>query len=118
MAERFNLENESILDCVKINCQIPLDVTAFDQTLITYINTVFDIFIQLGITNKSFGITGPEETWSQAGISEEQNFMAKTQMVLRVKLLFDPPATTHVSEAYKEMVNELTWRATIAGGDE
>lgn len=117
MSEKFDLENESILNCVKTNCQIPLTVSAFDQILITYINSVFDIFIQLGITTQSFGITGETETWDQAGIATEQNLMAKTQMVLRVKLLFDPPATTHVSEAYKEMINEMAWRSTIVGGD-
>ena len=38
----------------------------------------------------------------------------KTYMYLKVKLLFDPPLSSSVTESFTRMIAELEWRLNVA----
>lgn len=103
---------DSILNSIKKLLGSYEDDTNFDIDLIININTVLAILTQLGVgPREGFSITGSTETWSDfidsSMVSMEQ---IKTYIYLKVKLIFDPPMSSTVIEAYKRQIDELEWR--------
>lgn len=106
----------SILTSVKKNLGIPEDYTHFDADILTHINSTLAILFQLGVgpQDKAVEIKDKSYTWDMfLGENTDLNFV-QSEIFIRVKLLFDPPATTHVAQALKSNLNELEWRAMIA----
>ena len=89
-----------------------MDVTDFDTDLIVFINSTLSNMIQLGVSDKQFRITGPSETWDQLITNENILASVKEYIYIRAKLLFDPPTSSIVMEAYKEILKEDEWRIT------
>ena len=110
---------DSILNDVKKILGIASDYTAFDIDIITHINSVFSTLNQLGIgPAKGFRITGASEQWIDF-MGDDPNYNnIKTYIFLRVRLLFDPPATSFVLTAFKEQIQELEWRINVYREDE
>lgn len=89
-----------------------MDVTDFDTDLIVFINSTLSNMIQLGVSDKQFRITGPSETWDQLITNENILESVKEYIYIRAKMLFDPPTSSIVMEAYKEILKEDEWRIT------
>ena len=89
-----------------------MDVTDFDTDLIVLINSTLSNMMQLGVSDKQFRITGPSETWDQLITNENILASVKEYIYIRAKLLFDPPTSSIVMEAYKEILKEDEWRIT------
>lgn len=89
-----------------------MDVTDFDTDLIVFINSTLSNMIQFGVSDKQFRITGPSETWDQLITNENILASVKEYIYIRAKLLFDPPTSSIVMEAYKEILKEDEWRIT------
>ena len=110
--------NESILDSVKkcINGLAP-DATYFDPDLIMAINTYLSVLtIQLGVgPEQGFYVTGKNETWQDLLGNDYMKFIAaKSYIMLRAKLQFDPPSNSTIVEEYNKEIAELEWRLTNA----
>lgn len=106
---------ESILDDIKNLLGIK-EITAFDNDLIIHINSVFMILRQLGIGPVTgFSITGYDETWSDF-LSGDLALLEsiRSYVYLKVRLIFDPPSSGSVMNAFKELVSELEWRLNVA----
>lgn len=105
---------DSILDTVKKVLQIPEDYTAFDIDIIMHINTVFGILHQLGIGPiTGFFITDKAATWGQFLDNEPLLNGVKSYVVLKVRLMFDPPTTSFAIKAQQDQVAELEWRLNV-----
>ena len=106
--------NESILNSIKKLLGITEEYTNFDTDIIMHINSVFMIRNQLGVgPSKCFRIEDEYTTWDEY-ITEDNDLDAvKTYMYLKVKLLFDPPLSSSVLEANKQLINELEWRLNV-----
>lgn len=106
--------NESILTSIKKLLGIAKEYTNFDTDIIIHINSVFMTLHQLGVgPTGGYRITGDTELWSSY-ISNESNLDAvKTYVYLKVKLVFDPPLSSAVMEANKQLINELEWRLNV-----
>ena len=104
--------NESILNSIKKLLGITAEYTNFDTDIIIHINSVFMILNQLGVgPSKCFRIEDEYTTWDEY-ITEDNDLDAvKTYMYL--KLLFDPPLSSSVLEANKQLINELEWRLNV-----
>lgn len=105
---------DSILTSVKKVLGIDEEYTAFDPDIIMHINAVFSTLQQLGIgPENGFSIVSKAETWSSF-LGEDSNLNAvKTYVFLRVRLLFDPPATGFGLDAMREQVKEMEWRLNV-----
>jgi hypothetical protein len=102
-----------ILPSVKDFLAIPDDVAAFDNTLITLINSALFIHTQL-VNIPRFTVTTGEENWTDiSGIENYQGL--QEEVCLRVKLSFDPPSSGFVTTANQERIKELDWREKIEG---
>ena len=105
---------ESILDSVKAMLGITPEQTHFDQDIIMHINSVFVILQQIGVGPKEgFTITDSSATWDEYITEDDDLDAVKTYMYLKVKLLFDPPLSSSVLEANKQLINELEWRLNV-----
>lgn len=103
---------ESILTSVKKMLGITEDYEHFDSDIVMHINSVFMILSQLGVgPANGFSISDKFATWTDFLPEDNKNFEAvKTYMYLKVRLIFDPPLSSAVMEAMKQMISELEWR--------
>lgn len=101
----------SILNDIKKMLGITDDYHAFDTDIIIHINTAFSILNDMGIgPEKPFSITNSENQWSEFISDDDTLLKVKTYIYLKVKLLFDPPSSSSVSESYTNQIKELEWR--------
>lgn len=107
---------DSILTTTKKALGISADYTAFDPDIIMHINSVFSTLNQLGVGPAvTFMIMDDTETWSEfIGTNQDINSV-KTYMYLRVRLYFDPPATSFALAAMEKQIEELGWRLNVQG---
>ena len=102
---------ESILTSVKKLLGIAEEYEHFDADLIMHINSVFMVLNQLGVgPEEGFSIQGAEAVWTDFMPAGSNMEAVKSYIHMKVKLLFDPPASGTVIESYNRLINELEWR--------
>jgi hypothetical protein len=106
---------DSILDTMKKTLNIDPSDDAFDTDIMIHINSVFLSLNQLGVGPiDGFAITGSEETWEQYLGTTDKNLSAvKSYMYLRVRLLFDPPATSFAITSYEKQIDMFEFRLNV-----
>ena len=109
----------SILNTIKKMLDVDPSYTAFDNDILVHINSALMILTQMGVGSQSdFSITGATEEWSDF-LEDKTNFDAvKTYIYLKVKLVFDPPTSSSVLQAYEKVISELEWRLNVNGDKE
>lgn len=102
---------ESILTSIKKLLNISVNDNSFDTDIIININTVFAILNQLGVGPKNgFSIKDNSSVWSDY-LEDDLNLdSVKTYIYLKVKMLFDPPTNSSITENYNKLISELEWR--------
>lgn len=105
---------ESILTSIKKLLGIAEEDTNFDQDIIMHINSVFMILTQLGVgPSKGFSIKDYDAVWSDF-IPEDFSLEAvKSYVYMKVRLMFDPPLSSAVSDAINRNISELEWRLNV-----
>lgn len=109
---------ESILTSIKKLLGINNSVTVFDTDIAFHINTVFANLIQMGVgPENGFKISSDQEVWSDFTNDDILIENVKTYVYIKVKMAFDPPASSALIEAYNSQAKELEWRLyTQKGG--
>ena len=103
----------SILNDVKKTLGLESDYDVFDQELIIHINTVFLTLNQLGVGPvEGFSIEDESATWDAYITTANQNSV-KTYIYLRVRTIFDPPASSFLVTAMQDQIKELEWRLDV-----
>lgn len=105
---------ESILTSIKKLLGIVEADTSFDVDIIIYINAAFAVLTQLGVGPIGFSITDKNDSWSDFMGDDTRYELAKSYVFLKVKTIFDPPASSTVAEAYKQMISEYEFRLKTA----
>lgn len=102
---------ESILKSTKKILGLADDYTVFDLDVMTHINSVFTTLTQLGVgPPEGYMIESDKDLWEDF-ISDDPTYNAiKSYMYLRVRMLFDPPATSYTIDAMDRQIKELEWR--------
>lgn len=106
---------DSILTSIKKLLGITEEYTHFDADIIMHINSVFMTLTQLGVgPPEGFSIKDDSAIWADF-LPEGPVFESvKSYMYLRVKLLFDPPLTSSVSDSMNRMISEFEWRLNVS----
>ena len=106
--------DESILNSVKKALGIVESYDAFDDQLILYINTALAVLVQTGVGEENFAIHDSSSKWSDF-LGEKMRALeySKTYVILRVRLMFDPPQSSGAVEQIKAMIAEYEWRGYI-----
>lgn len=106
---------DSILTSIKKMLGIADEYEHFDTDLIMHINSAFSILTQLGVgPANGFMIKDKTAVWEDFISDEAKLMLVKSYMLLKVKLLFDPPLSSAVLECYKKQIEEYEWRLNVA----
>lgn len=106
---------DSILTSIKKMLGIADAYEHFDVDLIMHINSVFTILTQLGVgPSEGFAINDKTAVWGDFISDEAKLMLVKSYMLLKVRLLFDPPLSSAVLECYKTQISEYEWRLNVA----
>lgn len=102
---------ESILTSIKKMLGITEEYDQFDPDIIMHINSVFMILTQLGVGPETgFYIEDDTATWEDFLTDPTTLQMVKSYMYLKVRLLFDPPASSVIVECMNKSISEFEWR--------
>ena len=106
---------QSILKSTKEILGLPAAVSAFDLTVTTHVNSALSSLAQLGV-GPAGGVHIEDDTtnWDALAVTSDLLDLAKVYVFLKVKSLFDPPATGFLVQAMKEQLAEYEWRLTKA----
>lgn len=110
---------ESILNSIKQLLGIDETETHFDMDIMIHINSVFSNLNQMGVgPETTFYIEDDITTWSDFTGEDAALFNnVKTYMYLKVRLIFDPPASASVLSAMERQINELEWRLNVSASN-
>jgi hypothetical protein len=105
---------ESILNSTKKILGLAENYLPFDLDILTHINAAFSILDQLGVGPEGgFFIDDATALWSDYSVPPNQLNLVKTYVFLKVRLLFDPPATSYLIEATNQQLREYEWRLNV-----
>lgn len=106
---------DSILTSIKKLLGVSEEYENFDQDIMIHINTVFGTLNQLGIgPNEGFFIEDKTMIWYDFTMSPKLE-MIKTYVYLKVRLMFDPPASSVLLESINNTIRELEFRIMLEG---
>ena len=106
----------SILNTIKKALGLDPSYDVFDSEIVMHINSTFATLNQLGVgPEDGFSIEDDSATWQDfLGVAETNKLLSvKSYMYLKVRLLFDPPATSFAIDAMKKNAEEYEWRLTV-----
>jgi hypothetical protein len=104
----------SILDSVKKALGFESEYTAFDVDVIMYINATFGPLQQLGVgPDSGFTIADNTTLWIDYISRKDILGMVQVFMYMRVRMMFDPPATSYAINAIESQISQLEWRITV-----
>lgn len=105
---------ESILTSIKKLLGIGEEHSSFDTDIVMYINAAFSVLTQIGVGPASgFAIKDANAKWSDYLNGDARLEMVKTYVYLKVRLMFDPPLNSSVTEVIKSQIAELEWRINV-----
>ena len=103
------MDDDSILLSVRKRIGPSASYDVFDTDLIVNINMCFARLCQLGVgPTTPFRITDDQATWDQF-MEGGQIDEVKQYIYLKTRLVFDPPESGTVMNAYKEEIEKLEW---------
>lgn len=104
----------SILDSTKKVLGIEQSYTVFDDDIVMGINTVFADLNQLAVgPEDGFEIEDSTALWSDFIGTDRRLNSVKTYVFLRVRLLFDPPATSFAIASMEKQIEQIAWRLNV-----
>ena len=106
---------ESILTTIKKLLGLDESYEAFDTDVIIAINTALMALMQIGVGPKiGFRIEDDEATWEDFLGSDVADLeAAKSYVFIKARLMFDPPSSSVVVEAYNKAAEECEWRLNV-----
>lgn len=107
---------DSILTSIKKLLGPNEELNHYDADIIMHINTVLMALRQMGVgPTTPFFISDDSQTWASFLGEDNKNLEAiKTYIYIKVKLVFDPPASAVVVQAMNETAKEIEYRLISA----
>lgn len=103
--------SDSILTSTKKVLGIEENYTAFDPDIIMHINSALTVLHDLGVgPEDALAITDHAASWGDLDAPDNQLGTIKTYLYLKVRLGFDPPATSFHIEALNKQIEEHEYR--------
>jgi hypothetical protein len=100
---------DNILESIKKRLGIVSEYDAFDDQILMDINTVFSILHQLGLGPEDGYDIDKTTTWKQV-VNKPRLNMIKNYVAMKVKLMFNPPASSFTLNEMVKDISEIEWR--------
>lgn len=107
------VDNDSILMSIKRLLNVDPEEIHFDTDVATFINSEFMTLTQLGIGKEGFSVREADVRWTDFSDDASLIEAVKEYVYLRVRMVFDPPASSIVADAFNSKIAELQWRLNI-----
>jgi len=108
------VENSSILMSIKKLLNVEHNDPAFDTDIGMAINGVFMTLHQLGVgPEEGFSITEADTKWSDFSDDKTLIETVKMYVYMKVRMIFDPPASSIVADAFNNQIHELEFRLNV-----
>ena len=104
--------SDLVLSSVKESLGLQSDDDSFNGELLIFINSSLGVVSQLGVGVTFVTITN-ETDWGSLEIPDDQLAMVKPLVALKTRLLFDPPSTGYVLDAYEREIKQLEARVSM-----
>lgn len=114
MSEVKTINDNSILNNIKMLLGIEVDYTHFDPQIIIHINSALSTLYQIGGIKKPIRINSHINTWEEILGEREDLDLIKDYIYLKTRLIFDPPTSSFVLESIKAQIAELECRINYA----
>ena len=107
---------DSILDTIKKMLGIDEEDISFDTDIKVHINSAILPLSQMGIgPPNGFIVTSKDNVWNDFLGSSTINLEGvKSYIYLKIKLIFDPPQSSTVIDAFNKSISELEFRMMLA----
>jgi hypothetical protein len=106
--------SDSILTSTKKILGLEVDYTAFDPDVTMFINSALGTLNQLGIgPEEGFMISDETATWEDLLGTDKRLEMVKQYIYLKVRVVFDPPDSGWLADAFAKQIEELAWRLNV-----
>lgn len=104
----------SILKSTKKVLGLPADYDAFDVDIVMHINAILSNLNQIGVgPEEGFSIEDETAMWNDF-LGDDPNLNnVKSYVYLKVRLLFDPPQNSNITNAINEQIKEIEWRVNV-----
>jgi hypothetical protein len=100
----------SILTSIKQLLGLIEEDVSFDNEIVIYINSAFMSLMQIGVGPvEGFNITDKTTEWSDFTDRTDISSI-KTYIYLKVRLLFDPPTSSSILDAFERQILQHEWR--------
>jgi hypothetical protein len=101
----------SILTSVKKSLGLDEDYVAFDPDILMFTNSILATLNQIGVgPENGFQIEDKDATWDDFLYGDPRLNTVQSYVYLKVRLLFDPPATSFTIAAFEANAKELEYR--------
>lgn len=105
---------QSILISTKKVLGLDQSFTVFDLDIVSHINLAFSTLNQIGVgPDGGFAIEDDTAKWADLNLDTNYVSMIKTYVLLKARMLFDPPTSGFLMEATKEQIKELEARLSL-----
>lgn len=105
---------DSIFSSVKKVVGLLGDDDSFDEDILLHINSVVSTLRQLGLSIPAdFYVRDDVQTWQNLLGEFRDLDLVKSYMTMKVRLMFDPPASSFGLKSMEEMVKEYEWRINV-----
>lgn len=103
----------SVLDTIKQMIGPSVSYEEFDTDLIVHINSTLMYLAQMGVVPDGTKIVDSTTTWSDLIGDETKLEGIKSYLYFKARIMFDPPASSTILNAYNEEIKQLEWRMFI-----
>ena len=103
------MEINSILDSIKSMLGISSEDPNFDGELVIFINSSLSTINKFGVGPDGYRISDKPNTWDEFLLDRTDLEEVKTNVYLRVRLMFDPPQNSFLVSAIKEQIEETNF---------
>jgi len=105
---------DSILNSTKKLVGIAPEYEVFDVDILMHINAVLSDLTQMGIGPEfGFEISDSTPVWNDFLGGDPRLNGVPALVAMKVRLAFDPPATSFAIEALKNLIAEREWRISV-----
>jgi hypothetical protein len=106
------MPDSTILQDTKKVLGIDPDDESFDVDILMHVSTEVSTLTQLGVGPSDL-LVDETTTWAQFIGTTSRYVSAKSYIYLKARIVFDPPASSWVLDAWKAHASELEWRLNI-----
>ena len=104
---------ESVLNTIKSMIGPSALYEGFNTDLMVHLNSSLMELAQIGVVPEGTVLENETTTWADL-IGENKKLEGiKSYLYFKVKIMFDPPASSTILAAYQEEIKRLEWRLMI-----